>query len=417
MVLLTAILVAVLRTISPDPVLILPKYQEWYDTQCVDEEDNGSHAMRQILKQFPKNRPSRRMVPDPELPDRKIPYRPPDGSIARSMGIARDDDDPEFIEYMRGFAPAAAMVREAVEDPCMKPAERPSFYTPSSTDFGRIKLPLLMYTKFLGGMEGRPVDAVALVLDLAALGRRFELECLPWYDEKQAKVYGSIRWKAHNATRAEDLEAIRNLLAEAGEPYPSRRPIVEFFWRRIDGIQIQGMPGEKDSLERRIDSGVRRWFLRRTARFIRKHREELLSVAERTPPEVARWMDEHPGYDSEAMIYLYRASQWAATVTAHYRATVAAVAAERHQREHSAYPETLETLVPKYLDAVPEDPISGKPLVWARTEKGYDIYSVGEDGKNNQLAGDDVLLAYTGRLAPVKRGTAQPRLRPRQRRR
>jgi hypothetical protein len=46
-------------------------------------------------------------------------------------------------------------------------------------------------------------------------------------------------------------------------------------------------------------------------------------------------------------------------------------------------PESLEALVPKFIEAVPIDPFDGKPLRYKRLEKGYTIYSVGEDGEDN----------------------------------
>jgi hypothetical protein len=61
----------------------------------------------------------------------------------------------------------------------------------------------------------------------------------------------------------------------------------------------------------------------------------------------------------------------------------AALAIEKHRLAEGRLPETLEELVPKYLEAVPMDPFDGKPLRYKRLEKGYTIFSVGEDGEDN----------------------------------
>jgi hypothetical protein len=65
---------------------------------------------------------------------------------------------------------------------------------------------------------------------------------------------------------------------------------------------------------------------------------------------------------------------------AHLRCLTAALAAERYRREHGAWPESLDKLVPAQLTAVPLDPFDGRPLRYRRTEDGVMIYSVGHDG-------------------------------------
>jgi hypothetical protein len=61
----------------------------------------------------------------------------------------------------------------------------------------------------------------------------------------------------------------------------------------------------------------------------------------------------------------------------------AGLGVERYWLAEGRLPETLEQLVPKFIEAVPIDPFDGKPLRYKRLEKGYTIYSVGEDGEDN----------------------------------
>ena len=49
-----------------------------------------------------------------------------------------------------------------------------------------------------------------------------------------------------------------------------------------------------------------------------------------------------------------------------------------------AYPDTLDALVPKDLNALPEDPFSGKPLIYRKEGAGFILYSVGSDGKDDK---------------------------------
>ena len=48
--------------------------------------------------------------------------------------------------------------------------------------------------------------------------------------------------------------------------------------------------------------------------------------------------------------------------------------------EHGSYPMNLADLTPTYLDAVPLDPFSGKPVHYRKTSQNFLLYSVGPDG-------------------------------------
>jgi hypothetical protein len=69
------------------------------------------------------------------------------------------------------------------------------------------------------------------------------------------------------------------------------------------------------------------------------------------------------------------------------------------QRQLGTYPENLEILVPEFLNEVPIDPWSGKPLLYRRTDEGCVVYSVGDnlqddngtDFDSQTMAGDIVL--------------------------
>jgi hypothetical protein len=54
--------------------------------------------------------------------------------------------------------------------------------------------------------------------------------------------------------------------------------------------------------------------------------------------------------------------------------------------------------VPTYLAAVPTDPFDGQPLRYKKLAKGYIVYSVGENGKDD--GGDQTVSARTGWKTP-----------------
>lgn len=59
------------------------------------------------------------------------------------------------------------------------------------------------------------------------------------------------------------------------------------------------------------------------------------------------------------------------------------LAAERHRLVHGSLPESLGQLVPDYLVTAPVDPFDGLPLRFERTDRGFEVYSVGEDRKDD----------------------------------
>jgi hypothetical protein len=68
---------------------------------------------------------------------------------------------------------------------------------------------------------------------------------------------------------------------------------------------------------------------------------------------------------------------------AHLDLAKAALAIERYRLATGNVPDELAELVPAYLDEVPIDPFDARPIRYKRTEPGYLLYSVMEDGEDN----------------------------------
>jgi hypothetical protein len=62
----------------------------------------------------------------------------------------------------------------------------------------------------------------------------------------------------------------------------------------------------------------------------------------------------------------------------------AACALERYRLAHGQYPETLDALVPQFIEKVPHDLINGQPLKYRKDSGGqFDLYSVGWNEKDD----------------------------------
>src|SRR5260370_26416035 len=67
--------------------------------------------------------------------------------------------------------------------------------------------------------------------------------------------------------------------------------------------------------------------------------------------------------------------------------TIIAFALARYKLDHQRYPTELAALARKYLAKIPPDLFSGKPLIYRPEAKGYLLYSVGPNGKDEDGRG------------------------------
>ena len=73
-----------------------------------------------------------------------------------------------------------------------------------------------------------------------------------------------------------------------------------------------------------------------------------------------------------------------ANARAELRDAIAAIAVERWRLMHQgSLPDSLSDLVPAFLPAVPADPYDAQPLRYKKLKKGYCIYSIGPNLKDD----------------------------------
>lgn len=78
------------------------------------------------------------------------------------------------------------------------------------------------------------------------------------------------------------------------------------------------------------------------------------------------------------------------------RVAQAALAVEEWRLENGRWPESLEQLVPGFLDTVPEDPFSDRPLYYVKADTGVALYSVGPDGQDDGGVSQDQAFESAG---------------------
>ncbi len=73
-----------------------------------------------------------------------------------------------------------------------------------------------------------------------------------------------------------------------------------------------------------------------------------------------------------------------ADLASRLRVAETALAIERFRRAHNnTLPAELQALVPQYLAALPQDPFDGKPLRYKALPRGYVVYGIGSDEKDD----------------------------------
>ncbi len=111
-----------------------------------------------------------------------------------------------------------------------------------------------------------------------------------------------------------------------------------------------------------------------------EHREqagnEWFAMSSAIDDSSAREFDHAGGYNAFVSIENRRLN--------YCRALEVAIAIRLFELDHDSLPDSLDALVPEYLDAVPIDAFCGEPLRYEPGEEGrYVVYSVGWDGVDN----------------------------------
>ena len=251
-------------------------------------------------------------------------------------------------------------------------------------------------------------NASLALLDHPALTAKRAMQCLK--DLDGLPKAGALAYKIGVAERMMGLDALQNIrragpgnaggvlgLVDEGFVFPDKEKVFQTLdWAAV----MQTMNARYDRLAeavRTTDRGAR-------AKAYKQFEDELAAVKKDFGDE-AKLKKALEGKDagkvlgkalgevlmgllSPAVEKVTQAYDRADQTTANLRVAFALAA---HQKEKGRYPAKLTDLTPKYIAAVPGDVFTGKPLIYKPTEKGYLLYSLGVNGKDDggQTYGDD----------------------------
>lgn len=245
-------------------------------------------------------------------------------------------------------------------------------------------------------MEGRPEEGIDLLLDLVRLSRRADEEPgSRFYGEQPALL--QCRLIARTTKSPEFLASLQARLLQLGLPCPTHRRLLEREWHMLDNTLVAAPPTD-EPWDRKAGRIYTLWCMRRTVILINKHKAEFYEAVEQNPDRAQRWRRAHPALDKSRFFMspgdlVVRAANAAASRNQDYLGAVIGVALERYQRDHGAYPPALEELAPRYLDTIPNDPMTDGPFGYSLKNGKYVLFTMREDKpKSGEVPKYDIVI-------------------------
>lgn len=264
----------------------------------------------------------------------------------------------------------------------------------------RTTIPLVMLAAWVAAEENRPADSLVSIRDAIALARSFggqpDLGLARREREGIAHALdvGLARVLARTPVHNDDLQALGADLVRYDDEYPEIRALEGILALDCD-LRLALWEGRK-SIQREGSNVVPAFLLRGYLKadeallidyFLRAFKGQGSPVR---PPRF--YYQAHVrSIQLDVMLDEIRSTR------ALLRTGLVACAIARYRNDNGKWPDTLAALAPGYMDTVPDDPF-GSALLYAPTDNGVVVYSVGPNRKDDAARPD---------LVPSSPGTAQ----------
>ena len=355
-------------------------------------------ALREFL-------PDSVILANPGLPERVLKFEP-DGDGSYRVTMPRLARAADYLAWSDGLEPQLAAIRRALRRPY---SQLPGLYTNPHT------LPIVNFiavrnfAQTLGAraqchlLLGRPEDALDDLTLMNDFCRRVLADSHP-ATLLSAMVNQAVRglYAAQigeglrlRAWREPQLIALREQLKAIDLLGPVKEALTigaVTTHRTLESVPSAGMV-KRTALARLYPSG---WGFRNLAARVNLDFGRLacldpaneIMFADRVEAASHRAAAlEHGAFgfaDRLTQVNFERACQYTAHNQTEIVEALTACALEQFRLVHGDYPETLDALVPRFLDAIPNDVIGGRPLHYRRVTGGaFVLYSVGWNGRDD----------------------------------
>lgn len=334
-----------------------------------------------------------------------LPILSSDESVALPpLGAALE---PTMRQAMEEFvAPnrkTLALLREARQIPeCRFPIDfttGAAAFLPNLAPYRLLQAPVRFNAR-LAAERGDAQEAADSILDMLALGECISrtpamISCLTGAQTINIAVDMIEECLARTAWSDAQLAAVSQRLRASIDPEPMSRALMGEQSLYLDALDNDGLFGPAPRMTAlgfppTLNLLFNPWILTGLRGLDRIEVLRVTSIAldQNTRPRVLRILDSKvpPRYMILGRMHATLVGGCVMTgrlARARVLNAMVALAAKRHQLAHGSLPESLEKMVPEFLEAVPRDLFDGEPLRYRRTEHGALIYSVGKDLKDN----------------------------------
>jgi len=281
---------------------------------------------------------------------------------------------------------------------------------------GRIKelARIQQYKALLAAHTGDSAGTTSGVQNILGFARTLDEEPLLISQLVRVACLSIARGTMESALNATSLDenSLQKLAASLAEAQRTNRmaraligeramytPVFRMSWGEIKRLAELGNPESPEAPTRPVP-GKSPWpvqasgFLERDLNYYLDAIQTNIDFAMKTAPESLQITNVSPKIEQEAIRMKYILSSMVlpaisrvivreAESDAHLRLAIAAVAVERFRSANNRLPSRLEDLAPRFLSAVPLDPFTGQPLQYKQLPRGYMIYSLDRDGRDD----------------------------------
>jgi hypothetical protein len=384
----------------------------------IPDDENAALVVMNVKSLLPASWPIKVVAPEPAQPE--------DGDATGALATPRDWEkelyelpseiqlDADLLQDLReSLARAQAARAEAHKLIGMARGRFPLvwdenlFMTKLNSQEARTATNLLRYEAALASHNGDADRAVALVRGMVGSARSVGDE--PFLSSVMIRlacdtqaVFALERALAQGEPSTGELELVQGLLQkEANEPLllqsvrGERASMHQMLlsWRH-GGPGLTMVAGATGAVEKHLVEFTGPTLVRRSHAYILRFLNDYVEAAKLPVEEQPAVMNNLEQKVRQARVHydfvtaltmppISRVSDAHRRGVGNLRCALVAVAVERYRRDHGGWPDTLDSLVPKYLAAVPRDPQDGKPLRFKSRPDGVVIYWIGHDGKHD----------------------------------
>lgn len=387
---------------SPEPPEIAAKRKS---------PDNAFFALEALVEELP-HPPDRLIVKgDERSPDVEY-YDPEDDSLGSIVNVSRPDNDPLLLKYIEYGDVLSEKLKPILEEPFYF---IPEIYNINKdpvyenlSKYQKISSFMITRAEFFGRRNNNSRKSFELLIDSLKFARLVASDGGGWqYSSAHSMQRDSLRHivtLARNTDLVDTLLHVKKKLEKFSETAISPGFNIEYMFRSVDAFYNDGSRlnygGQRSNTDDKlvdiilntgdlIGDCVHEWQEKKERKFYREYYKTCIEVFSLPYCEYIKWEKKNPDLAKifeESSGPILDGERWISShsyTLAYHRGALLVLALELYEYKNKFYPETLDRLVPEYIDEIPIDPFDGVKFKYRKLEKDYVLYSIGNHGNGD----------------------------------